>query len=96
MGSRLAWQPSLRHAQRTVDLLIEPVESGSGELLVWGSVGEGVGYGDGSEEFVNGALHSQLVEICVKEGNDAFREGRAAVEVHDGRLFGLTNSKTRR
>lgn len=34
------------------------------------------------EVLEDGALHCELVEISVQEGDDSFREGRGAMELH--------------
>jgi hypothetical protein len=65
-------------------LLFEPLEGGSRQLLVWSSVGVGVCHRYIFEELEDGALHRQLVQISVQEGDDALRKRRGAVEIHDG------------
>lgn len=43
-----------------------------------------VGDFDIGEVLQDGALHSQFVQIRVKERDDSFGEGRGAVEIHGG------------
>lgn len=69
----------------TVDLGLKPTEGSSRELLLRGPVMESVRNPDICEVFQDGALHSQLVEIRVKEGDDSLRKGRGTIKVHDDR-----------
>ena len=68
--------------RRTSNLLFKPLKSSSRQLLIRGSVCERVGYGHILEVLENGALHSQLVQVRIEEGDDPFREGRGAVKIH--------------
>lgn len=69
-----------------MDLVLQPAERSPGELLVRGSVGEGISNWDILEALEDSALHGQFVEIRVEEGDDPFGEGRRAVKVHGGNL----------
>ena len=66
-----------RKAERdsTINLDLQPLERGSRELLLWGSVLECIGNVYFGEILEDGALHCQFVEIGVEEGDDTFREG---------------------
>lgn len=66
----------------TSDLFLEPAVGGARQLLVGGAVGEGVRHRNMSEVFEDSALHGQLVEIRVQEGDDPLWIGRGAIEVH--------------
>ena len=55
----------------TFDLGLQPLESGAREPLVWGAIGKAVGDGRVWEKLEDAALHRQLVEISVEEGEDA-------------------------
>ena len=68
----------------TSDLLVKPFEASPRQPFVGRPVGEGVGHLDILEKLEDGALHRQLVQVGVEEGDDALREGRRAVEVHCG------------
>lgn len=78
----------------TSNLLFEPLEGGSRQLLVWSSVGVGVCHRYIFEELEDGTLHRQLVQISVEEGDDALWEGRGAIEIHDGVLVGVVMTKS--
>lgn len=71
----------------TSDLLLQPVEGGSRQLLLGCAVCEGIGDGDISEVLEDGALHRQFVQVGIQEGYDALGEGRGAVEIHGRWLF---------
>lgn len=64
-----------RLSGRTGNLLVQPLVRGSRQFLIGGAIGEGVGYRDVPEVLENGALHSQLVEIGIEEGDDTLRIG---------------------
>lgn len=66
----------------TSDLFLEPAVGGARQLLVGSAVGEGVRHRNMSEVFEDGALHGQLIEIRVQEGDDTLWIGRGAIEVH--------------
>ena len=66
----------------TVDLQPQPLESCSRQLLLWCSVGEGVRHRYLWEVFQDGALHRQLVEVGIEEGDDSLWKGRRAIELH--------------
>lgn len=76
--SRLVWDLEVRSPKTaflTSNLLFEPLEGGSRQLLVWSSVGVGVCHRYIFEELEDGTLHRQLVQISVEEGDDALWEG---------------------
>lgn len=74
-----------------MNLLFEPAIGGARQFLFWRAVGEGVRHRHISEILEDGALHSQLVEICIQEGNDTLWIGRRAIEVHGaGWNYGLS------
>jgi hypothetical protein len=76
-------------------LFLEPLERQPGHLLVWRAVREGVRDGDVLEVAENGALHRQLVQIRVQEGDDPLRVRRRTVELHGWRrLLQLWNDRT--
>jgi hypothetical protein len=52
-------------------LHLKPPESSSIEFLVWRAVGEAIGDGHIGEKLEYAALHSQLVEIGIQEGEYA-------------------------
>jgi len=63
---------------------LQPVESSARELLLRGSILECIRNRYVWEVLEDGALHSQLVEIGIEEGDDALWE--AGGEIHDGML----------
>jgi hypothetical protein len=70
----------------TVDLRLEPLEGRAVELLVWGAVGEAVCNCDVREELQYAALHGQLVQVGIQEGEDALGQvdRRHGHSVRDG------------
>ena len=67
------------------DLFLEPNESLARQLLLGCAVCEGVGDRDIFEILEDGALHRQLVQIGVEEGDDTRRVRQRAVKVHGWR-----------
>jgi hypothetical protein len=58
----------------TIDLDLEPLEGGPGKLFLWSSVLKSIGDFHICKILQDCTLHGQLVEVCVKEGDDSLRE----------------------
>lgn len=63
---------------------LEPLKSSSRKLLVRSPVLESIGHLHIRKILQDCALHSQLVEVSVQEGDDSLRERRRTIEVHGG------------
>ena len=66
----------LKNKKHTIDLDLKPAEGGSGKLLLGGSVVKGVCDLDIRKVPEDSALHGQLVQVGVEEGDDSLGKGR--------------------